>query len=227
MKLTKRDKTLLSFLAVLIILAVFGLLIIMPQWKKMGTIQKNLEAAEQKVDEMQMEIAQIPANTTILETEERRWAECVELMYPMTESYELERMITAIALESGLTAKDFLISTKPRESRLYPYYISELAVAREMADLSAAQEAASVAEPKDTSESEDEGQRIIFSSKIQVSVLGKRENMEQMIDRIYQEYPSIRVTDYEIKSEKVLTESKEVTDLSELTLGLEIYMCNK
>lgn len=231
MQLTKRDKTLLYILAIIVTLAIFIPLVILPQWNKYGKLADKLEEKEQKVQQMKTEIQGISTNNKLLEEKRVQFESTMKDYYPMMESESIERTITKMALDQGLSAKDLDVSTKPFNSELYPYFASGLAQELGMTDLEAAQTAAKkdgeTVESEESKDAKEAAQTILYSSKVKASVVGKRENMEKLIDTIYSNYPAIRIAGYEIGTDTILKADSSVSETSTLTLSLEIYMCQK
>lgn len=136
-------------------------------------------------------------------------------------------MITRLALDNGLEAREFDISSKPSASILTPYFASALAfemgITGEDGENSAGSDEAASGENSGASD-----QSVIYSSMVKASVVGNRENMKNMIDALYNNFPAVRVKAYSISSENAMNAVTGVqTDLSTLSLELEVYMCQK
>ena len=70
-------------------------------------------------------------------------------------------------------------------------------------------------------------QNVLYSYPVSVNILGTKANAKKLIDKIYADYPSIRIVSYGMSSETALTTSNKVIDASTLSLVLEVYMCRK
>ena len=71
-KLTKRDKILLYFLAIFLIITGFTALLIIPSWNRADELSANLEEAQNTRDRMDASIAMIPQYTTELEEKQNQ-----------------------------------------------------------------------------------------------------------------------------------------------------------
>lgn len=218
MKLTKRDKILLQVLIIVLIVVVFGSFIILPQWNKLGVVKDELLEKEQTQQEIELAITGIPAQEKRIEANQEEYDQVMEKFYPIMESHETERMITQVILGQGLETRDFEITTKPELSSLLPYFASAQALEMGITEENQA----------DSGSAEEPTQNIVYSYQTEITIIGQRENMKNLIDLIYQDYPSIRIVHYEISSEKALNMATQTSiDISQMTLGLEIYMCTK
>lgn len=229
--LTKRDKTLLEILSVVLSVVLFMSLLILPQWNKYTDGKVKLEEVQQKQQDMTTVIASESAAQERIKKGQEEFNVVTADFYPMMESHAIERMITRLALDNGLEARDFDISSKPSASTLEPYFASMLAVEMGLGTEDA--EGSAQAEPSDAESSgngdTDAGeQKVIYSSMVKATVLGQRDNIKAMIDSLYNNFPAIRITSYSISSESAMNAvTGTQTDLSTLSLELEVYMCQK
>ncbi|MEF9945398.1 MAG: hypothetical protein RR869_00295 [Lachnospiraceae bacterium] len=230
MVLTKRDKTLLQFLAIAVILVAFGSLLIFPQWNKMGKLSDRVAEKKLEQKEVQMSIQQIPLLQQQIKDNQTTYETAVKDFYPMMESHEIERMITKMILDQGLSSYDLEVSSRPARSTMLPYFASAQAVAMGLSEeqITQAQQSQTDVQQDTTTEDAKDGQKILYSSRVHVTVVGNRDNMKKLIDTLYDSHPSIRITGYSVDSETVMNRETQTTaDLSTLNLGLELYMCAK
>lgn len=226
MTLTKRDKTLLEILSVVLAIVLFMSLVILPQWDKYTDGQVKLQEAEQKQQDMMMVIASESAVQERIKKGQEEFSVVTADFYPMMESHAIERMITRLALDNGLEARDFDISSRPSASTLEPYFASMLAFEMGMS-------AEEGSESGDAGVSSSGGtqaveQNVIYSSMVQATMRGQRANIKTMIDSLYNNFPAVRILSYTIDSEKAMNAATGTqTDLSTLSLELEVYMCQK
>lgn len=227
--LTKRDKQLIEILSVILLAALFINFLILPQWDKYTDTGVKLLEKQQEQQAMSEAIAQEALVKKQMDDAEKEYESVIADFYPMMESHAIERMITKLALDNHLEARDFDISSKPSPSILEPYFASALGLEMQM-------EGGGNPQSGQTPDAEDSGtglvgsqeQDVIYSSQVNVTVLGSRENMEQMIDTLYKQFPAVRIKGYSISSENVLDSvSGNKTMMSSLSLELEVYMCEK
>lgn len=212
-KLTDRDKALLKILAVFLIVMGFIMLGILPSLDKKSELEESIAFAEADRDAMEMELAMLPSyeKTAALYEEER--AGLVADFYPMTENQEIDKMITGMVFDFGLTARDFTVSVTPALRGITPYFASDKAL------LNAA--------------GGEEGAKTytgdVYTADISVKAIGSAEDIRRLLDSVIDGYPALRVTSYSIaEGEKIyLGENQEAYTASTLTLNMEMYMCYK
>lgn len=219
MEITNRDKKLLSVLSVILILVLFGNFVIRPLLTQRSELASELKEKQQTKETMEKAIAAIPEKEARLKASRTDFEKETKDIYPIMESHKVERMITRLILKCGLSSRDFEISARPSVSVLTPYIESSLAKSLGTAG-------------SDDSSSEDNSknaitQNVLYSYPVSVNILGTKANAKKLIDKIYAEYPSIRIVSYGLSSETALTASNKVVDASTLSLVLEVYMCRK
>ena len=218
MEITSRDKKILSVLSVLI-LVVFGNFVIRPLLAQRSELAEEFKEKQQTKETMEMAIASIPQKEARLKASRADFEKETKDIYPMMESHKVERMITKLILNCGLSSRDFEISARPSVSVLTPYIESSLAKS-----LGVKSSGDSTAE--DSSKTAI-SQNVLYSYPVSVNILGTKANAKKLIDKIYADYPSIRIVSYGMSSETALTTSNKVIDASTLSLVLEVYMCRK
>ncbi|MGX8266473.1 type II secretion system protein GspM [Anaerostipes caccae] len=219
MEITSRDKKILSVLSVVLILVVFGNFVIRPLLAQRSELAEEFKEKQQTKETMEMAIASIPQKEARLKASRADFEKETKDIYPMMESHKVERMITKLILNCGLSPRDFEISARPSVSVLTPYIESSLAKS-----LGVKSSGDSTAE--DSSKTAI-SQNVLYSYPVSVNILGTKANAKKLIDKIYADYPSIRIVSYGMSSETALTTSNKVIDASTLSLVLEVYMCRK
>lgn len=217
-KLTNRDKILLTVLAVFLVIAGFVVFLILPSIDKRSELEAQITEAETQQEEMESEISMLPAYQKKKEENEAKRKELIQDLYPMMENQEIDKMITNMILDMGLMARDFTVSVRPENRNLTPYAASAMGLEEALAQQDKAQ-----GTEEDTSGNE------IYISDISVTAIGSLENLQNLIDSITNEYPALRVVNYTIgkKDALILDSDQNVRSDSTLTIGLEMYMCNK
>ena len=219
MEITSRDKKILSVLSVVLILVVFGNFVIRPLLAQRSELAEEFKEKQQTKETMERAIASIPQKEARLKASRADFEKETKDIYPMMESHKVERMITKLILNCGLSSRDFEISARPSVSVLTPYIESSLAKS-----LGVKSSGDSTAE--DSSKTAI-SQNVLYSYPVSVNILGTKANAKKLIDKIYADYPSIRIVSYGMSSETALTTSNKVIDASTLSLVLEVYMCRK
>lgn len=219
MEITSRDKKLLSVLSVVLILVVFGNFVVRPLLSQRSELAEEFREKQQTKETMENAIASIPQKEARLKASRADFKKETKDIYPMMESHKVERMITKLILNFGLSSRDFEISAKPSVSVLTPYAESSLAKSLGVKNSGDSSE-------EDSSKSSI-SQNVLYSYPVSVNILGTKANAKKLIDKIYADYPSIRIVSYGLNSETALTASNKVIDASTLSLNLEVYMCRK
>ena len=241
-KLTKRDKILLYFLAIFLIITGFTALLIIPSWNRADELSANLEEAQSTRDRMDTSIAMIPQNQR---------DQLIADIYPVMENQAVDKMITNLILDYGLDAKDFIISVDPQMRQIAPYSLSSMGLkamttAQGQAEEIISQGTSSSAESEldgtasgdgasadgtvsdGSSASSNTGTVMeIYTSDVSVKAVGSRERLQSLLDYIVNEEPSIRITGYNFASEAGAFETAENAGMSTLTITMELYMCYK
>ena len=219
MEITSRDKKLLSVLSVVLFLVVFGNFAVRPLLSQRSELAEEFREKQQTKETMENAIASIPQKEARLKASRADFKKETKDIYPMMESHKVERMITKLILNCGLSSRDFEISAKPSVSVLTPYLESSLAKSLGVKNSGDSSE-------EDSSKSSI-SQNVLYSYPVSVNILGTKANAKKLIDKIYADYPSIRIVSYGMNSETALTASNKVIDASTLSLNLEVYMCRK
>ncbi|MEF9940711.1 MAG: hypothetical protein RSA90_01790 [Lachnospiraceae bacterium] len=243
MTVTKRDQKLLYLLTILLVVVLFSVCLIRPQWKAQERLSDTLQAKETEKSEMKLALLSIDSDKKAAESMDTKFTKLTEDFYPMMQAYEIEPMITKLILEHGLEAHDFEITSEPYISKLVPYFASDMALELKVnssGDQSKQGEKVATKEKVDqeavkveqaaTDENEEENaipQDTVYSSSVSIKAVGTKEHMSQLIDSIYQNQKAMRVTQYNLQSEQAMTTDNNVTEYTTLSLGLEIYMCQK
>lgn len=212
-KLTDRDKVLLKLLAVLLVVMGFFMVGILPALDKKSGLEESIAFAEADRDAMELELAMLPSyeKTAAMYEEER--AGLTEGFYPMTENQAIDKMITQMVFDYGLTARDFTVSVTPSLRAVPAYFASEKAFLK-------------------TAEGEESTQLYagdVYTADISVKAIGSSEDIRSLLDSVIDGYPALRVTDYSIaEGDKIyLDGNQEAYTASTLTLNMEMYMCYK
>ena len=220
MKLTSKDKFLLSVMAFVLIAVVFIYYLIMPTMTRMDDLDLEIADAQMEEQEMKMKIAMIPDYQKSFQELQQAAADETADYYDLMTSQEVDREITGIVLAHGLESVG--LNIQPATYTVAnPYSRSELARAEKEQLVADALEAGASEEDSGTvTDAIDEGmqnqkqaledaaaayegdshpvrvdyQDQIYTCVIRLSVEGEEANYQQLIDSLVNGYPAIRVT---------------------------------
>ena len=238
-ELTERDKKLLTFMGVFVIVVLIGYYLTIPQLKKAGEYQEEIEEQEIIQNAYQQKIIAL-SEVEVYNTELEKLIEgSKENYYPMMDSDEVDNLVTNTVIEKyGLTAYDLSISEKSLAS-LSPYIYSEKALtgksdAKERA-LNAAAPVISdegellfgdIAEAETSSSSTG-----IYKVSVQMRLSGDFENITRLLDDLALSEKKLRLVDYSVGTEEIViphddgTEEKITSE--SLNISVELYMCQE
>ncbi len=132
MEMTKRDKQLLLFLGVFVILVGFGYWGIRPQVRSIKELNLDIEAARDLRTINDMKLAMLPLEKADNEALEKQVLTVRENFYPIMKSDELDKHFTEMALGYGLSVYSMDISREDEEVESKPYQYSAKFEAEEL-----------------------------------------------------------------------------------------------
>lgn len=200
----------------LIFIIVFGFLwlVIFPQMDTSSALTSTIdeletqkfpvEAAVQGLDRMESNLSEAQSN----------YDSAMKDFYPYMENYEIDRMLTGIMMDDyGLTVLSLNMSDVPSGITV-PYYQgidpNAETAAESSADTTESTESSAV-----TEDGEDASNYIpVLTSSVTISAEGSRQNLQNFVDSLFTDYPSLRVSSYSITDE----------DVSQLDLSIDLYM---
>ncbi len=219
MKLTSKDKFLLSLMAFVLIAVGFIYYLILPTMNRMDDLDLEIADAEMKQQEMKLKISMYPDYQQNYADLQQAAADETAQYYDLMTSQEVDREITSIVLAHGLESVGLNIQPV-RFTTLEPYTRSSLARADELADALEAAAQEPETEKGTVTDAIDEGmqnqrqayeeaaaayqtpelptrvdvQDQVYTCVIQLAVEGTEENYQSLIDTFVNSYPAIRVT---------------------------------
>ncbi len=205
LKITQHDKKLLYFLAIFVIVVGFGFLVIRPLVVANLEVSKKLSVAQEQKSDLEQKVGLSTSSKKVYDTLSKDLEKSVANFYPMMKSEEIDKMITDLLLDYGVFSRDLDIQVGTDEVELKPY-------------------------GKDVTEDKEEISTGIYAASVSVTATGKRNTLQQVIDTLARDYPSIRITAYNWSSELQTVNSDNTTGelkldkTSVLTLNLEVYM---
>lgn len=236
-ELTQRDKKLLTFLAVFVIVVLVGYYGILPQIKAAAEYKDDIEEQElirDVNDQKIMQLVFVEDNNNELE---KLITGAKENYYPMMDSDAIDHLITNKVIdEYGLMSYDLTISERELAS-LGPYMYSNKAItgeskARQKA-LSTA--ASTISEDGTTLFAEiaeaDSQTTGIYSVTVSMKLGGKMRNIERLLDDLAYSDKKLRLVDYSVSTEETVIPhddgKEEVLTSDILNLTVELYMCQE
>ena len=223
-EITDRDKKLLLFLAIFVIVVVFGFFIIRPLAETDAALKEELAVQEELQSRTRQKLMLLPSMQANVEKTEEELAAAAEDFYPVMKSQEIDKLLTGIALSWGLESRQLVIQMPEEEMILDPFYASQAAL----------EEMLSQAIGQDGEEQTDTVQKTstpfygIYAAQVMLTVKGERSVLEQMADEISEDYPAIRITGAVWGKENSSLRNEEgeyVSSLNDtLQLQMEIYM---
>ena len=205
LKITQHDKKLLYFLAIFVIVVGFGFLVIRPLVVANLEVSKKLSVAQEQKSDLEQKVGLSTSSKKVYDTLLKDLEKSVANFYPMMKSEEIDKMITDLLLDYGVFSRELDIQVGTDEVELKPY-------------------------GKDVTEDKEEISTGIYAASVSVTATGKRNTLQQVIDTLARDYPSIRITAYNWSSELQTVNSDNTTGelkldkTSVLTLNLEVYM---
>ena len=238
---TERDKKLLRLVACLAIIVIFGMYLIRPAMEKHETLQNEYDAAEQKQQEYQTQIAALATIDDIIAQNEAALNTASEKYYKSDlETRQMDDIITGIALENGLFPQSLtLTEAVPGAVRAY------LAVQEQAEDGSAApaEDADQTGEAPDapqtdgsaapaegadqTGEAADAPQTDggVYIGTATLSAQGDVSQWLHFLDEVERSCKGLRVTNFSISDYDYVENNTQAVSTSLITGTLEIYLC--
>ncbi|MEG1716484.1 MAG: hypothetical protein RR275_06720 [Lachnospiraceae bacterium] len=233
--ITKRDKTLLILLVVFLLGTGFVVFIAMPSLNKRDELKTDFTQLQEQKDLLDEQTDMLPMYEAEVKANQIKRKECITNIYPMMESQEIDGMLTNIILSFNLGAKDLTIGSKPEHKEFIPYIGSQLAVDQGITkpeDGTTGDTGEGTANADGTKK--DQEPMDIRTSIISVKAIGNPADIQRLIDSLTSQYPAIRIVSFAMESKEnqslnVDPLAPRVVDAEQtiVTLGLELYMCEK
>ena len=194
---TERDKKLLRLVACLAIIVIFGMYLIRPAMENHETLQNEYDAAEQKQQEYQTQIAALATIDDIIAQNEAALNTASEKYYKGDlETRQMDDIITGIALENGLFPQSLTLT-----------------------------EAAPGAVSDDTSATLIQPVNYVYIGTATISAQGAVTQWLNFLDEVEHRYKGLRVTNFSIADYDYVANNTQAVSTNLITGTLEIYMC--
>ena len=236
-ELTQRDKKLLTFLGVFVIVVLVGYYGILPQIKAAGEYKDDIEEQELIRDVNEQKIMQLVFVEDNNNELEKLIEGAKENYYPMMDADAVDKLITNKVIdEYGLMSYDLSISERTLAG-LNPYVYSKKAItgesdAREKALATAASTIsedgtmlfAEIAE----ADSETTG---IYMVSVNMRLGGEMKDIERLLDDLAYSDKKLRLVSYSVDTEETVIPHEDGTEETitsdNLNLTVELYMCEE
>lgn len=237
MQMTEKDKKLIVFLAIFVILVAGGYWGIYPIVSNIFSIQEQIEDEQALQDMNMIKMAQAPLLVADNEQVEAEMSTLKENFFPVMSSAQVDKYMTGLILDYQLYAYDLSISMPQEEATNEPYQFSEKAVLEEM------EEDTDI--PEDTSadtDSEDDfmSEKPVFDEDVStgiyqvgvtVRVGGDKANLQRMIDDLSLSEQKLHLIGYDWDEESSISFTEDGTyDVNTectLRMSMNLYMCEE
>lgn len=237
MQMTEKDKKLIVFLAIFVILVAGGYWGIYPVVSNIFSVQEQIEDEKALQDMNMVKIAQTPLLVADNEQVETEMAALKESFFPVMSSAQVDKYMTGLILDYQLYAYDLSISMPQEEAANEPYQFSEKAVLEEMEEYTDSQEDSAVDTEEDddfmseTPVFEEDVASGIYKVGVTVRVGGDKANIQRMIDDMSLSKQKLHLLSYNWDEESSISFAEDGTyDVNTnctLTMSMNLYMCEE
>lgn len=219
---TERDKKLLRLVACLAIIVIFGMYLIRPAMKNHETLQNEYDAAEQKQQEYQTQIAALATIDDIIAQNKAALNTASEKYYKGDlETRQMDDIITGIALENGLFPQSLTL-TEAAPGAVVSRRAGSCADGRKCDTSSDAESADST---DDTSAAPVQPVNCVYIGTATISAQGAVTQWLNFLDEVEHRYKGLRVTNFSIADYDYVANNTQAVSTNLITGTLEIYMC--
>lgn len=180
-KLTKRDKILLYIMAFVLVIFGFLWLAVFPQMNKSAELDASISDLETQKAPMEAAILGLSGMQAAYEEAGRQYWNAVSYFSPYTENYEIDRMFTNLMVgQYGLRVVSLTMGT-PAGVAVDSYWngLTE-------------EDNGNAIDPENIS---------VLTVRVSITATGSRDLCQQLIDDLYLNYPSLRITGYSFVGE--------------------------
>lgn len=249
MQMTERDKKLLFFLGIFVVVVCFGWWGIRPAIKGISEANKKIEQAEAAKFIIDMKKAELPLIEVDNEKLEESIIEARKGYYPMMSSNEIDKMFTEMVLDYNLYAYDLDISLSDEATNLGAYHHSQKYLDDQQRAIE--EEKARIEQSKNEEADEtdiadayyeytqdvvaktyDNSATGIHTAKVGMKIGGEKEDLMKLINSLSSSDMKLRVSSYvwdQVVSStySAAIDDYEVDSKNILYLYVEFYMCEE
>jgi len=234
-ELTQRDKKLLLFLGIFVIVVCIGYWGIRPAIKNIIQYNEDIEIEQNRKDLDDIKVAQLP----MMEAENKYYEE--EILnsradfYPMMTSDEIDKMFTGMVLGYNLGAYDMIIDMPTEECELSAYKYSTQADVTEEQELDEVYDETAL--PDEETEEiiiDEKPETGIYMAKVKLRVGGEKAALQKFVDDLSNSDKKHLVSDYQwdvVGNRQVVFNSGEydvdITYSNYMYITIELFMCKE
>lgn len=245
-EMTEKDKKLLIFLAVFVIVVCIGYWGIVPCVKSILSTNEAIVEAKTERDDIDMKLAELPIIQVDNIDLENDIAKAREPYFPIMTSSEIDRYFTEMGLKYNLNRYDLMIDMPEDMAELEAYQYSEQVessseeeesdehyggVSKAETEQIEKVEAEAGEDATEEEAVEAEPETGIYSATVSMRLGGKQGDLEKLVDDLSNSKQKIRVCSYSYDMERNVDVSEEATyeivNSSILNITVEIYMCEE
>lgn len=209
MKFTERDKKLIVFLSLFLLIVGIGYFVVRPLYEKVGQLQAQADELELQVEQTQSYLVRLPQLRKVNEELQGQKRDELQIFYPYMESQELDKMITGLTLHESLGAKNLTITIPDEPYVITPYFLSvpqpdeegQLSESEQAYEAETSGDAAGQTDEAQTPDAQagtDGSEQVLYVATLAVDATGTHEQLQAYIDLLSDdgEYPAIQVNSY-------------------------------
>lgn len=209
MKFTERDKKLIVFLSLFLLIVGIGYFVVRPLYERVGQLQAQADELELQVEQTQNYLMRLPQLRKVNEELRGRRQDELRIFYPYMESQELDKMITGLTLHESLGAKNLTISISDTPYTVTPYFLSvpqpdeeeQLSESEQAYEAETSGDAVGQTDEAQTPDAQagtDGSEQVLYVATLAVDATGTHEQLQAYIDLLSDdgEYPAIQVNSY-------------------------------
>lgn len=209
MKFTERDKKLIVFLSLFLLIVGIGYFVVRPLYEKVGQLQAQADELELQVEQTQNYLVRLPQLRKVNEELQGQKRDELQIFYPYMESQELDKMITGLTLHESLGAKNLTITIPDEPYVITPYFLSvpqpdeegQLSESEQAYEAETSGDAAGQTDEAQTPDAQagtDGSEQVLYVATLAVDATGTHEQLQAYIDLLSDdgEYPAIQVNSY-------------------------------
>lgn len=233
-QMTERDKKLVVFLAMFVVIVGIGYWGLFPIIKGINSTGMEIEEAKEDKSENEMKIARLP----MIEAENEEMEEGIKdsraLYFPVMTSDQVDKYMTGMILGYNLYSYDLNISMPTEEAEVSPYQYSAKAAEPEDENYSDEEDRDTDSKDKENSGTSDISEQIstgIYAVSVDMRVGGSSDDIQKLIDDLSQSEEKIHLLSYSWDSERSVSYSPdgtyEINTDEMMNMELKIYMCQE
>lgn len=244
--MTERDKKLLVFLGIFVVVVCFGYWGIRPSIQKIQEMDKQITKYKSQREKMDLKIAELPMLEMENEELEEDIVKARENYFPMMTSDEVDRYFTDMALSYHLYSCDLSIEMPSTYCELLPYQYSEKALNGPVEEVIETDPVTEIMEEEESSadaedeEEEDENPAMfeetevshgVYGVKVEMRLTGEPADLANLVNTLSHSEERLRVMRYSYSTKRRMeiseTGNYDVVEDKLLDISVEIYMCEE